>query len=309
MKKSFAKLSVLMVVLSALLGACVFNEPVATNQVAVWSNGGKLEGCVGPGVYTGDILNAFQELIQVSADTMALEFSDPEVATSDNQLVGLAVSMQVRRATDDCEAIKRMLERFPALKEDTNAVQNLLIPLVAEGMKNGVRAYTLDSLLSDRNGLSQAIQDSVETDLKQYSLVVVGVQIKNVDISDDYAKILNERANLTAERDKLIRQQEVIKQTSANAQFEQEQLAITLAKQLEAEKAKTAIEVEIAKREGEKTAASQQVYSLNPQAYELEKLRLMAALFNKGTVYFIPTGTTLSTFLGGLTAPIIQPTP
>lgn len=296
----------LLVLLSVLLGACVWNEPVATNQAAVWSDGGKLGACVEPGIYTD--LNTFVDLIEVNKDTFPFEVSDPEVATVDNQLVGVTVSLQVRRNTD-CESMKGMLTNFPALRENNQQIIDLLTPLVAEGMKNGVRAFNLDGLLSDRNGLSEAIRTSIEDDAKKYYIEVVGVQVKNVALNADYARLLQDKANLTVQRDTKIKERDIIQQNAANQQFEQEQLAITLGKQLEAEKAKTAVEVEVAKREGEKTAASQQVYSSNPQAFELEKLRLMAQILGKGTIYFIPEGTTLSTFLGGLTTPVVQPAP
>lgn len=284
------------VVLSIALSACVFNEPVNSNQQAVWNDGGQLGECVGPGIYTN--LGAFVELVQVNLDTFAFEVSDPEVATIDNQLVSVTVSLQVRRDADSCEAIKGMLKNYPAIKDDNNAVINLLTPLIAEGMKNGVRGFKLDGLLSDRNGLSEAIRQSVQQDASKYYLNIVGVQVKNVGLAPDYVAKLQETANLTAQRELKIKEQEVLKQTALNAQFEQEQRAITLAKQLEAEKKQTDIEVEVATREGKKTAASQQVYSANPQAFELEKLRLMQKIFGDKTIYFLPQGTNLSLLLG-----------
>lgn len=68
--------------------------------------------------------------------------------------------------------------------------------------------------------------------------------------------------------------------------------------QLEAEKAKTQIEVEIAKREGAKTAAAQEVYTLNPQAFALEQLRLLDNIFDGSQVYYIPEGTDLTGIFG-----------
>lgn len=284
--------------LTVLLGACVWNEPVGTSEMAVWIDGGKPGQCVGPGVYTGDILNAYQELHQIRIDTMNFVISDPEVATSNSQLVGVEIGIQVKRKPN-CESLVEMLTSYPAIAGDDQQVLNLITPSVLEGMKNGVRGFDLNSLLSDRNGLGSAINNSVAKDVSKFGIEVIAVQVKNVALAPAYAQILQETSNLSAQKDLKLREQDVIRQTAANAQFEQEQKALTLSKQLEAEKKQTEIDVEIAKREGAKTAASQQVYSLNPQAFELEKLRLMAKIFSDKTVYFLPFGTDINMLMNG----------
>lgn len=290
------KALIVFAVMSMVLSGCVLNEQVSTNEQAMWVDGGKATECVGPGIYTN--LGTFVDLVQIRNDTMNFVISDPEVATSNNQLVGVEVAVQVRRRTD-CESMKGILTNYPAIRDDDNAVLSLITPSVSEGMKNGVRKFTLDSLLSDRNGLSDSIRDSLETDANKFYLEVIGLQVKNVALAPEYAKLLQDTANLTAQRDLKLKEQDVLKQTALNSQFEQEQRALTLAKQLEAEKKQTDIEVEIATREGKKTAASQQVYSANPQAFELEKLRLMQKIFGDKTIYFLPQGTNLSLLLGG----------
>ncbi len=309
MKRTFAVLALLTV----LLGACVWNEPVGTSEQAVWVDGGKPGQCVGPGVYTGDILNAYQELHQIRIDTMNFVISDPEVATSNNQLVGVDIGIQVRRKAD-CESLVGMLTNYPAIANDDAQVLNLITPSVLEGMKNGVRGFELNALLSDRNGLGSAINDSVAKDVNKFGLEIIAVQVKNVALAPAYVQILQETSNLSAQKDLKLREQDVIRQAAANAQFEQEQKALTLAKQLVAEQKQTEIDVEIAKREGAKTAASQQVYSLNPQAFELEKLRLMAKIFGDKTTYFLPFGTDVTMLMNGFMnnvtpVPTAVPTP
>jgi hypothetical protein len=277
------------------MSGCVLNEQVSTNERAMWVDGGNATECVGPGIYTN--LSTFIDLVQIRNDTMNFVISDPEVATSKSQLVGVEVAVQVRRRTD-CDSMRGILTNYPAIRDDDNAVLSLITPSVAEGMKNGVRKFTLDELLSDRNGLSDSIRESLEADANKFYLEVIGLQVKNVALAPEYAKLLQETANLTAQRDLKLKEQDVIKQTAANSQFEQEQRALTLSKQLDAEKKQTEIEVEIATREGKKTEASQKVYAQNSQAFELEKLRLMQKMFSDKTIYFLPMGTDLSLLWG-----------
>ena len=85
--------------------------------------------------------------------------------------------------------------------------------------------------------------------------------------------------------------------------FELQQQALVKEEQLILEVAETLVQLEIAGRRGAVIAEEKEVYSDNPEAFELERLRLMAELFGTGTVYFIPEGTELTSFfnVGGTT--------
>jgi len=293
------KIVVLFAIAVALTG-CFFNEPVGQDQQAVKLDGGKFVECVGSGIHTD--LGPFADLVQISSRTINFLVSDPQVATKDSQLVGVELAVQVRRKTD-CESMQSILRNWPSVIDNDDSMRLLVEPATLEAIKVGTREFSLDELLNDRNKLADGIRGSLIDDAGKFSSEIVNVQVKNVQIDDNYAQLLQQKANLTAEREVKVRQQEIIRQDASNQQLEQTQQAETYRKQLEAEKAKTDIEVEIAKREGSVIAAQNQVYSLNPQAFEIKRLELLAkVLGDKATMYFIPQGTSLSVLLGQIGA-------
>ena len=285
------KLLPFLLVVSVVLSGCFFNEPVGPNQVAAVVVGGEFKSCEGLGIKTN--LDTFADLVQISGDTLKFDIADPQVATKDSQLVGVAVAVQVRRKTD-CESVKGMLTNWSKIVENDDNLKSLIEPVTLEGIKSGTRSFTLDSLLDDRNGLASSIQKALETDAAKFYVDVVSVQVANVEISADYAALLQEKAALTAKKDKALKEQDLIRQEWANKQLEQQQAAETYKAQLEAEKAKTQVDVEVAKRQGEVTAAQNAVYAQNPQAYELARLDKLAKVYGDRTVYFIPQDSALN---------------
>lgn len=280
-------------ILGALVATgCYWNDEVATNQVGVQLNENKIESVVGAGVYTD--MGFYAELKTMDVDTLTFSVEDPEVLTKDNQPVGVKITIQARRKSDD-EAVRNFFTNWSSLTINENLI-NTISATAREGIKNGTRGYTLTDLLNDRNGLAQAIRAALEGDVDKYSVEIINVTVENISISESYRQILEQTANLNAQVDQEKRRQDLINQQALNDVLEQEQRVVVAQAQLEAEQAETDVQVEIAQRAGEVTAASNQVYADNVQAYELEKLRLLKELFGDRTVYFIPEGTDLTTF-------------
>lgn len=284
--------------LTALLFACAFfttgcfiNQDVNADQVGVILERNEIVQIKGPGVYTN--WGLFADLKTISVSTLTFSVEDPEVATADNQLVGIKITIQARRKNDD-ESVKNMFTNWSALV-DNDVLKQTISATAAEGIKNGVRGFDLAGLLDDRNGLAQAIARELEADAGEYSVVIINVTIENISLSPEYTALMQDRANLTAQRDLEQKRQEIIKQQASNDQLEQEQRLAVLRAQLDAEKAKTAVELEIAQREGKLIDARNSVYKNNPYAYELERLRLLAAIFgDKSVFYFLPVGADLT---------------
>jgi hypothetical protein len=261
---------------------------------------------VSSGVYSDS--RFFADLKQISLGTVTFQVSDPEVTVKGNQLVGETVTIQARRK-GDCESIKTLLTNWPTLIDDTQLI-SVITSTALESMKNGTRSLTLDELLNDRNVLAKNISDSLELDASKYSVDIINVTINNIALNPEYAAQLQAKALITAQTDTELQRQNLIKQQKANEQLEQDQRVLVLQKQFLAEEAQTAVDVEIASREGKKTAAAYQVYLDNPAAYELERLaRLAKVLGDKATVYFVPEGTDLSLLfgLGGSTVVPLTP--
>lgn len=271
------------VLVAMLMTGCYFQEDVQANQVAITLEKNKITGCLGPGVYSDG--SWWAEMKVVNIDTLTFSVEDPEVLTSDKQPVGVKITIQARRLAD-CEATKNIFTNWSTLTDDANFV-NTISATAREGMKIGVNKFKLDQLLNDRNGLATAIIEQLEEDTQKYSGEIINVTVENISVDPAYMATLNETAQFQAQIDKEKQRQELIKQQASTDIIASQQQVLAAEAQVLAEQAKTEVEVEIAKREGEKTAAAQEVYSLNPQAFELERLRLIALIYGDKTM-FVP---------------------
>jgi hypothetical protein len=282
---------IFLLLVAVMLTSCYINEEVDANEVGIKMRAGQIENCVSPGVYTE--LGWFQDLKQISSSTVKLNVSDPEVATQDNQLVGVEITIQARRRTD-CESATNILTNWPNLMDD--AVLTETIDATArEGIKVGTRSFTLTQLLDDRNGLASKILDALTGDANVYSVDVVNVIVNNIAIAPAYSAVLQEKALLTAQIETELRRQDLIKQQASNSILEQERRGAVLSEQVKAEQAQTNVQLEIATRAGKVIAAENLVYMTNDYAYELERLRLIQGILgDKSTVYFVPEGTDLT---------------
>lgn len=287
----------LMAMSAVVLTGCFLNDDVKTDQSGVIVDGGKIKSCEGPGVYTD--WGLFTDLREVSNATLTFEVADPQVATKDSQLVGISVTIQARR-NNDCVSLTNLLTNWSALTSDDPLIA-VISATANEAMKVGTRQFTLTQLLDDRNGLSTAIKDALEIDAGKYSTTIINVSIKNVDLDPKYAEVLQQKALLTAQIEAALREQDLIKQQAANDTLAQEQKTLVLLAQLDTEKAQTAVQVEIATRAGKVVEAANNVYLINPAAFELEKLaRLKEVLGDKAVIYFVNENTDLTLLLSNI---------
>lgn len=284
--KNFAPLILLFVLFAFLTSGCFYMADVNPDQVGVITEKNAISKIVGPGMYNGGF---YEEIAVIYVGTMTFSVEDPEVLTKDDQAVGLRVTIQARRLNDDA-SIKNLVTNWSTLKQDSILVETVS-SIAREGMKNGVRGYTLPELLNDRNGLANAILEQVKEDSVKFSVEIVNVTVENVAPSAEYMSILSATANLKAQIEQEIQRQKLIQQTAANNIYQAQESKKVLDAELLKQQAQTLIDIEIAEREGKKTAAAQEVYSLNPQAFELARLDKLKELFGVGTVYFLPAGT------------------
>lgn len=286
----------LIALLVILLSACEFQRDVLPDQVAVFTYRNKIQECYGAGVYTR--WGYFEQIEVVSRNTLVFEVEDPEVATSNNQLIGAKITVQVRRKAD-CESVTGLLTNWKHLLDDA-ALRETVDANAREAIKNGVREFTLTELLNDRNGLAKSISEQLSQDAVKYHTEVVNVTIENIALDPEYADTLKRTAQLTAEEEYAQRRQAVIRQNAETNKYEQEQREEVLALQLIAEQAQTEVDVEIARREGEKVKAANQVYVTNEYAYELRRLELLKDIIgDKSTMWFVDPNTDLTLILNG----------
>lgn len=303
------KIRFLILAVTALFLAtgCYFQADVATNEVAAQLDRNAVQKCVGPGVWTD--MSWFSDLQEVSVATVTLGVGDPQVATKDNQLVQVDITIQARRK-GDCASVKLLLANWSNLLDDEQ-LKATITSTAREGIKNGTREFTLTQLLDDRNGLATSISKQLEEDAQKYATEIVNVTIENVGIAQEYADVLQQTAKLRAEEDFQLRRQALIEQQAKTDLFEREQKQKVLAEQLKVEQAQTDVEVEIARRAGEIVKASNEIYATNEQAFELKRLELLKELFGDRTVYFLPEGTDPTMFFnfGGSGQPMPVPAP
>lgn len=284
-----------LVIVALLVTGCYWNDEVKPHEVAAQMYKNQVVNCTTPGgVYTD--MRWFSDLEKISIATLTFEVEDPEVATKDNQLVGVRITIQARRK-GDCDSVKSFLSNWAHLRNDDQLI-GVIDATAREGIKNGTRGFTLTELLDDRNSLAGAITSQLEADASKYNVDIINVTIENVAIAAEYAEVLQRTAQLKAEEDYQQRRQNLVKQQAETDLYERQQAQRVLAEQLKVEQAQTNVEVEIARRAGEKTKAANEVYQLNEQAFELERLRLFQNIFNDKTIIFIPEGTDLNTFFG-----------
>lgn len=302
--KNLRLFALFVVLVSFLLSGCYWNADVNPNQMGVQIESNEIFKVVGPGLYSG---GWFGELVVINMDTLTFSVEDPEVLTSDRQAIGLKVTIQARRNRDEA-SIRTLITNWASLVND-EALIGVITATSRESMKNGVIGFTLNSLLDDRNGLANAIKDSLTKDAEKYGVEIVNVTIENVSASPEYMKALSDKSLIQVNTDVELQRQKLIEQKAANDILQAEKSKTVLDAQLNVQKAQTAIDVEIAEREGKKIAAAQAVYAMNPQAFELKKWEFIQNTFGAGTVYFVQPGQDLSTFFNaqGQIVPVTQP--
>lgn len=245
---------VLFLFLALAISSCYLQDDIGPSQQGLKLDENKWRECVGPGIYTD--WGFFADLVEVNIGTLSFEVSDPSVATKDTQIVGLVTTIQARRSFF-CEDLKNLYVNWPTLLDDER-LQVTISTTASEAMKTGVRSMTLEELLNDRNGLSDAIKLALTEDALKYGVDIVNVSIKDIQLDEDYQKKLIEKAQITVQIEIAQRLQDQIEAEAAAERIKQERPALTFLAQLKAEKAKSAVELEIASREGDKVSEEYQ---------------------------------------------------
>src|SRR5205814_2976338 len=127
------------------------------------------------------------------------EVSDPEVATSEKQLVGITLNIKVQRPSEP-ERVESLWRSFNNLARDDKAIPEILNGPARQSIKVNVAQFTLDELLTDRNKLRDAIYQEMEARAKQYSLDVLSVDVSNVALDPKYAEELQKRQLVNQQR-------------------------------------------------------------------------------------------------------------
>jgi len=154
---------------------------------------------------------------------------ETESFSSDIQQVDVIMSVNYSIDKETAQELYKTVGR--------NYYENILYPRILECTKACFSQYTAESLVANRNILSEKILQELSTDMKPYGVKIINVSIENIDFTDAFTDAVE--AKQVAEQQKL------------KAAIEQEQL--TLEAEAEAQRAvlKAQSDLEVAKMEAE----------------------------------------------------------
>lgn len=278
-----------LVIFAFALSGCYRNEEVSESQVGlVMTDGVTIDK---DGIkYTGRYSDAYEywaRIVIIDTATKTLKWSDPDLITSDKQIIGVDVSVSYRR-TRDAATIRRMWSEYPAEAQDDIALSTLVDSRMARTIKNLTADYSLDELTStavgtdkDRTTATNEAVEKLRVELAEFGVEIVDLGINNINPSETYRKSLDDKA-----------------QAIVDVEVSQKQ-TLFLKEKLAQEQAQTQIALEQAKRNNEVAMIEAQLLTQSPEAFQLEKIKAMAAMFSEqDKIYFIQPGTDLTLLMG-----------
>lgn len=282
---------------------CIWNEEISASEIGLVTDAGAIQRCESPGLVSDS--GFWTDLQKIRVDTLTFPFGNNSVATKDTQIVSVNVTVQVRRSAA-CQDAIQFYSQWPQLMDDAKLME-AVAATGGEAIKNGVRQFTLDQLLNDRDGLATAIRTALQEDADTYYTTIVNVIVNDVDVDDEYERLLSEKAKLTVQIETENRRQDLVKASAQAAIIEQQQQVEILKAQLLKEQAQTAIQLEISRRQSESVQAQWQVYLDNPEALRLRQLELYQGIVGPGTKWvFVPQGSSVDSILTEDLIPVIK---
>lgn len=176
---------------------------VGTGQVAVVTRLGTIVGVEGQGFHLKAPIDAYN-VIDVTQQQVTEQYS---TASKDNQSVDQEITAQV---VVDPESAQELYAKFLG-----NHMDGIVRPVLSDGFKSANAKYSLEETIEKRDQLSADMLKAVQDRLEPYGIRVVSVEIKNVELPEEY-KAAVERQKV-AERDQVTAQ---VKQETAEIDAE-----------------------------------------------------------------------------------------
>lgn len=307
MKRFMRGFSVLVmsVFVCSMFTGCYINSGVNANEVGLqMGNGATIDSVVGSGRYTH--MGWFSELQKLDVSAKTLIWEDADMWTADKQPVKFKVSVTYARNKDK-KSVMHMWEMYNSEARDDKSLSTLVstrIPRVAKQVTTGM---TLNEMLGideagvtetakiaegneGRELLQQKLTELLTPELSEFDVTLLDIGVNDIGVDEEYANKLKEKA--------------VSKVASELAEQKTKQLT----EQVKQEQAQTNVDLEIAKRKNLVQAEENKIYVTNPQAFELERLRLLKDVVgDNDKIYFVPQGADLNMILSGNTSSTIIP--
>ena len=166
-----------------------FFASVGAGHVGVVEHFGKVrESTLPPGFH---ITRYFEHVRPVDIRTQRHNYST-ECFSADIQQVVVAIAVNENISPDAAYKLYTTV--------GMNYLDNLLEPRLLENTKVVVSKYTAESLITNREKLSQEVLERMRRDMDQYGINVSTISIENIDFTDQYEAAIEAKQVATQEK-------------------------------------------------------------------------------------------------------------
>jgi regulator of protease activity HflC (stomatin/prohibitin superfamily) len=257
---------------------------------------GRVEGVQEPGIFFRPFA-PFTSVETVNIRRQTREITQ-NVASSDKQLYDISIQVDYSRKADQ----QSLKDSYGRIGVSDDQLHSFLDGFINDALKSASTQFTLDQALSDRNGFSTRITQFLRTSQGEGQLAPVdqifvnleAVKVLDIQVGEQYAQLLAEKANLEVQIETEQKRREQIEAQQANNLFQAEQEA---AVSLTREKGQTQAALEAANRDAQVRAIEGRYWRENPELFELRKRELMVQMMDNGNMWFVDPNTDLTLLL------------
>lgn len=268
---------------------------------------GAVEGVQDPGIFFRpfapftriEIVNVRRKTIEVTQN----------VASSDKQLYDIKVQVDYSRNP----APEALRQSYGLLGVSDDNLTRFLDGFVNDALKSASTQFTLDEVLADRGALSNRMVQLLTTApegrqsvVNQLYIQLEAVKVLDISVSEEYARLLSEKANLDVQIETEERRRQQIQAEQDNNLFRAQREADVA---LTTEKGRTAAQLEAVNRESQVRAIQGRYWRENPELLDLRKRELMVEMMKSGNIWFLDPATNLTLLLNNMSEGSIIPVP
>ena len=153
--------------------------------------------------------------------------------------------------------------------------ETVMAPRIEEVVKNSIKIYTAETLINNRDELTEKIYNDIKEDLIIYNIEVVSSSVEDIDFSDAFTQAVENKQVASQKQ----QQTQIEQETLTNTQAEQNRREIAIAEaqaeiariQAEADKAVAEINADSAEYQGRKDGAIILQYLISLNGYHLDE--------------------------------------
>ena len=207
-----------------------FFAKVDSGNVGIVTHFGKIEDKVLPAGF--HIVGFFEQVHPINVRTQ-IERVEIVGFSSDIQQVVMLTSINYNVTPEAANTLYRTISG--------DYFSTLILPRVNENVKVVVSNYNAESLIANRETLSQEVLKLMKTDMEPYGITVTAVSIENIDFTDAFEAAVEAKQVATQEKQKAQTQQD---QKTMEARQNAERRKIEAQAEAEAVKVKAEAEAE-----------------------------------------------------------------